>query len=487
MSTQTLQDFASHNPATGEVIAKHRNTSTEEVHLAVARARASSQAWQALGFSGRKKILVAWDAVITKRLTELAELVALETGKPLSDATLEISLAIGHLDWAAKNAVKYLSPESRNPGLIMANMKARVERAPYGVVGVIGPWNYPVFTPMGSIAYSLAAGNTVVFKPSEYSPGVGEWLGSTFAEVAPFPDIFQVVTGLAATGQALTQAAVDKIAFTGSTRTAKKVAASAADRMIPTVLECGGKDPVIIDKDANIKKAAEYALWLAMSNAGQTCIGAERVYVHHEVADAFIAEIGAMAKEVHPGVNKNYGPATMPSQLNVIQSHIDDAAAKGATFLIGGVDSVQPPYVLPTIMLDVPEDSLAITEETFGPTLTINRVQDMDEAIRLANATRYGLGASVWSKRKGEKIASKLVTGMVSINSVIGFAGIPSVPFGGVKDSGYGRIHGPEGLHEFTYLRSVVSERFGLPFAFTTFKRTKFADKFITSVMKILH
>jgi len=487
MSTTTLTEFPSHNPATGEVIGTYRNASVEDVNAAVARAHASSRAWQALGFAGRKKVLVAWDAVISKRLSEITELVALETGKPLSDASLEISLAIGHLDWAAKNAARYLSPVTRNPGLIMANMKARVERAPYGVVGVIGPWNYPVFTPMGSIAYSLAAGNTVLFKPSEYTPGVGEWLGATFAEVAPFPDIFQVITGLGATGQALTNAAVDKIAFTGSTRTAKKVAAAAADRMIPTVLECGGKDPVIVDSDANIKKAAEYALWLAMSNAGQTCIGAERVYVHHAVADEFIREIGDMAKEIHPGVNKNYGPATMPSQLNVIQSHIDDAAAKGAKFLIGGTDSVQPPFVQPTIMLDVPEDSLAITEETFGPTLTINRVQNMDEAVALANATRYGLGASVWSKRNGEKIASQLVTGMVSINSVIGFAGVATVPFGGVKDSGYGRIHGPEGLHEFTYLRSVVSERFALPFAFTTFKRTKFADKFLTSVIKFLH
>jgi aldehyde dehydrogenase (NAD+) len=487
MSTQALLEFSSHNPATGEVIATHHNATQEDVDAVVARAHASTRAWQALGFDGRKKVLDAWNSVITSRLTELADLVALETGKPHSDAALEISLAIGHLAWAAKNAKRYLSPVNRNPGLLMANMKARVERAPYGVVGVIGPWNYPVFTPMGSIAYSLAAGNTIVFKPSEYTPGVGEWLGATFGEVAPFPDIFHVVTGLGATGAALTQSDVNKIAFTGSTRTAKRVAAAAAERMIPVVLECGGKDPVIIDRDANVKKAAEYALWMAMSNAGQTCIGAERVYVHALVADEFIREIGAMARELHPGINKSYGPATMPMQLNVIQSHIDDAAAKGAKFLVGGTDSVQPPFVAPTIMLDVPEDSTAITEETFGPTLTINRVQDMDEAVRLANATRYGLGASVWSKHSGEKIASQLITGMVSINSVIGFAGVSTVPFGGVKDSGYGRIHGPEGLHEFTYLRSVVSERFALPIAFTTFKRTKFADRVITGLTKILH
>jgi len=169
--------------------------------------------------------------------------------------------------------------------------------------------------------------------------------------------------------------------------------------MVPVVLECGGKDPVLVATDADIDRAAEYALWSAMSNAGQTCIGAERVYVVDEVADKFISKITELAKDVHPGMDGNYGPATMPSQLKVIQSHIDDAAAKGAKFVIGGVDSVKAPFVEPVIMVDVPENSTAVTEETFGPTLVINRVVDMAEAIRLANATRYGLAASVWSKR----------------------------------------------------------------------------------------
>jgi acyl-CoA reductase-like NAD-dependent aldehyde dehydrogenase len=257
--------------------------------------------------------------------------------------------------------------------------------------------------------------------------------------------------------------------------------------MIPVVLECGGKDPVIVAADANVKKAAEYALWSAMSNAGQTCIGAERVYVVNEVADEFIAEITAMAKTISAGPSGNYGPATMPSQLGVIASHINDAQAHGAKFLVGGPESVTERYVQPVIMVDVDQSSTAITEETFGPTLTINRVADINEAIRLANATSYGLGASVWSKRSGRKIAARLQTGMVSINSVIAFAAIAAVPFGGVKDSGYGRIHGPEGLLEFTYPRTVVKEIFPIPIAFTTFKRTKFADSFIKKVVKLLH
>jgi len=486
METIATPSFDSHNPVDGTVLASYPNTSAADVNAAVARARAASLAWQALGFRGRRKVLLKWASQISKQVDEIAEIVRAETGKPISDATLEATLALGHLSWAAKHAEGVLAKQHRPSGLLMFNMKTNVTRVPMGVVGVIGPWNYPIFTPMGSIAYALAAGNTVVFKPSEFTPGVGRWLANSFANIAPFADIFTCVTGLPETGKALTESAVDKISFTGSTRTAKKVAAACAERMIPVVLECGGKDPVLVAADADIDRAAEYALWSAMSNAGQTCIGAERVYVVNEVADKFIAKITELAQDVHPGKDGNYGPATMPSQLKVIQSHIDDAAAKGAKFVIGSADSVKAPFVEPVIMVDVPENSTAVTEETFGPTLVINRTADMAEAIRLANATRYGLAASVWSKRNGEKIASQLHCGMVSVNSVIAFAAIASVPFGGVKDSGYGRIHGPEGLLEFTYPRTVVRTIFNIPIVFTTFSRKKFADKIIMFAMKNL-
>ena len=487
METITSSRFDSLNPVDGTVLASYPNTSAAEVSAAVDRARAASLAWQALGFRGRRKVLLKWAAEITKKVGEISEIIQAETGKPTSDATLEATLALGHLAWAAKHAESVLSKQHRPSGLLMFNMKTHVTRVPMGVVGVIGPWNYPIFTPMGSIAYALAAGNTVVFKPSEFTPGVGHWLANSFANIAPFADIFTCVTGLPDTGKALTESAVDKISFTGSTRTAKKVAAACAERMVPVLLECGGKDPVLVAADADIDRAAEYALWSAMSNAGQTCIGAERVYVVNEVADKFIAKITELARDIHPGRDGNYGPATMPSQLTVIQGQLDDAAAKGAKFVIGGVGSVKAPFVEPVIMVDVPEDSTAVTEETFGPTLVINRTVDMAEAIRLANATRYGLAASVWSKRNGEKIASQLQCGMVSINSVIAFAAIASVPFGGVKDSGYGRIHGPEGLLEFTYPRTVVKTIFNIPIVFTTFGRTKFADKFIKIAIKALH
>jgi aldehyde dehydrogenase (NAD+) len=489
MTTLSSGTFASHYPVTGEVIADYPITDREAVFSAVASARIASKSWQELGFKGRRKVLLRWSNLLISKLDEITEIVSRETGKPVSDAKLEVSLAVGHLGWAARHAEEVMRTSHRSPGALMANMSATVERSPLGVVGVIGPWNYPIFTPMGSISYALAAGNTVVFKPSEYTPGVGMVLASTFAEVAPFADIFNCITGLGATGKDLCESGVDKLAFTGSTRTAKLVAAECATTITPVILECGGKDPVIVAADADIKRAADATIWSAMSNAGQTCISAERVYVHESVADQFIEEALKVAKSIHPGAPGvgNYGPATMPSQINVIQGQIDDALAKGAKAVLGGSDSVKAPFVEPVILLDVPENSTAMLDVTFGPTIAINRVISMDEAIALSNASRYGLGSSIWSKRQGKRIARQLHCGMVAINSTISFAAIASVPFGGVKDSGYGRVHGPEGILEFTYARTVVRARFQLPIAFTSFKRTKGNDKLIVTLTRWLN
>jgi len=477
--------FESLNPATGEVVGVFPLTTKDEVNDAVARARVAADRWANLSFRARNIVLRDWASILTRDMNEAAELIHRETGKPLSDATLEVALAIEHIGWAGKFAPKVLSRQSRPAGLLMFNMAAQVQRVPFGVVGVIGPWNYPIFTPVGSIAYALAAANTVVFKPSEYTPAIGSFLEESFKRIAPFRDVLTVVTGDSTTGSALTESAVDKISFTGSTRTAKKVAAACAERMTPVVLECGGKDPVIVAADADIKLAAEYSLWSAMANAGQSCIGAERIYVVESIAEEFINTVTKVAEKIEVG--KDYGPATMPSQLNVIQAHLDDAKNKGAKFLVGGNNSIKGAFVEPVIMVDVPEDSIAMTEETFGPTLAINRVINTDEAIRLSNASSYGLAAAVFSKKQGEKIASQLACGMVSINSVFLFAAVPSVPFGGVKNSGYGRIHGAEGLLEYTYARTIVKTKFKIPLKFTTFNRSKFSEKILVLLVNRLH
>ncbi len=480
--------FDSLNPVNSEVVGTFPIHSAEDVYAAVTLASDAAARWADLGHNRRRKILLAYSRLILSEIDSLAEKVTLETGKPHSDAKLEITLSAHHIAWAARNAEHVLRTAHRSPGALMANMSATVQRVPLGVVGVIGPWNYPVFTPMGSIAYALAAGNTVVFKPSEYTPGVGVALAELFEHVAGSSEYFQVVTGFAETGAALCASGVRKLAFTGSTATAKKVAAICAQTLTPIIAECGGKDPVIVARDADIARAADATVWSAFSNAGQTCIGAERVYVDENIADVFTEKVIALAKTIHPGnpETAQYGPATMPSQLKIIKSHISDAIEKGGIPVVGGTQSVGDRFVEPVILLQVPEDSTAVTEETFGPTLVINRVPDMETAIQLSNASRYGLGASVWSRRQGRWIASQLQCGMVSINSVISFAAVASVPFGGNKDSGYGRIHGPEGLLEFTYPRSVVRAKFQLPLPITSFRRTSKVDSLVVKILSVL-
>jgi len=480
--------FDSLNPRTGDVAGTYPIHSEAEVRAAVERAREAARWWSALSYDAREERLSAWKGVITRRIAQLADVVHQETGKPHADASLEAALAIDHLAWAAGHAEKVLRRRRVPAGLVMANQAATVQYLPLGVVGVIGPWNYPVFTPMGSIAYALAAGNAVVFKPSEFSPGVGRWLADTFAEVVEQP-VFQVVTGLGDTGAALCRSGLGKLAFTGSTATGKKVMATCAETLTPVVIEAGGKDAVLVDADADLDAAADAALWGACSNAGQTCIGVERVYVHERVYDDFLATLVDQAKDLKaddsPG--SKIGPITMPSQLSVISAHIQDAIAKGGKAVLGGPDAVGERFVQPTILVDVPEDSLAVQEETFGPTLTVTRVRDMDEAVEKTNATRYGLGSTVFSKAHGMEIAERIRSGMTAVNGIITFAGIPSLPFGGVGDSGFGRIHGPDGLKEFTYAKAIARQRFKPLLALTSFTRTEKADGQLTQLITMLH
>lgn len=486
---QKVATFESLNPANGDVVGVHPIHSADDVDAAVARAREAAKWWGALTFEEREDYMAKWNAVITRRMAQLGEVSHQETGKPYGDAQLEIVLAIDHVAWASKNAKKILGPHRVNPGLLMANQAATLEYHPLGVIGVIGPWNYPVFTPMGSIAYALAAGNAVVFKPSEYTPAVGQWLAHSFAEVVPNPDVFQVVTGFAETGAALARSEVDKVAFTGSGATGKKVMMAAAERLTPVIIEAGGKDSLIVDEDADLEAAADAALWGAMSNAGQTCIGVERVYVHESVFDPFMAEIMAQAKGLRAAGDPDakLGPITMPSQLQIIQRHIDDAIAKGATVVLGGSDAVGERFVQPTILTHVPEDSSAITEETFGPTMTINPVRDMDEAIRLTNATSYGLAGTVFSKKNGVDIARRIRSGMTSVNAVLAFAGVPGLPFGGVGQSGFGRIHGADGLKEFTYAKAITRQRMKPPMMLTSFTRDSKTEQRVTKLMTMLY
>jgi acyl-CoA reductase-like NAD-dependent aldehyde dehydrogenase len=455
------------NPADGSLVAEYPIAGEGEVAAAVARARAAAPDWEALGAEGRERQLLRWAAYLVAHADELADLVHAENGKPHDDAYLELVLALELIRWSAKNAGRELKSRTVKPGLLMANFAARVEYRPLGVVGVIGPWNYPLYTPAGSGAFALAAGNTVVFKPSEYTTAIGVYFAEAFAKANPDAPagVLNVVTGLGATGAALCRADVDKIAFTGSTATGKKIMAACAERLTPVLLECGGKDALVVAEDADVRAAAKAAAWGGVSNSGQTCVGVERVYVVEPVRDEFLTALRKELDGIKAGAanDADYGPMTMPSQVDVVRRHVADAIEHGGTALIGGLNSIRAPFIDPIVLVDTDESSAAVQEETFGPTLTVRTVRDVDEAVTLANGTRYGLASTVFSRHHGVEIARRLRAGATSINAPLGFGAIPSLPFGGVGESGIGRIHGAEGLREFVRPHSIARQRYAIP------------------------
>ncbi len=483
--------FETHNPATSEVIATFPVFGEDDVAEVVDLARPAAAWWAGLSWKERRTRLLAWKSHITRYIGRLAELVHTETGKPLADAQLEILLAIVHIDWAARHAHRVLRPHRVRSGIVAINQAATVEYQPLGVVGVIGPWNYPVFTPMGSIAYALAAGNAVVFKPSEFTPAVGDWLVSSFAEVVPEVPVLQLITGAGATGEHLARSRVNKIAFTGSAATAKKVMAACAENLTPMVAECGGKDALLVAADADLDAAADAAAWGALSNAGQTCVGIERVYVAEDVYHSFLDKLADRMSVVRPGEDReaDYGPMTLPSQIDVVERHIADALARGARPVVGGLASIRKPFVGPVILTDVPEESRAVCEETFGPTVTVAPVANLDEGVRMANNSSYGLGASVFARNKKAAMAAarSLRSGMTSVNSVIAFASVPALPFGGSGDSGFGRIHGADGLREFARPKSITRQRMKPPVNLTSFSRTEQDMRKILNLARVLH
>jgi acyl-CoA reductase-like NAD-dependent aldehyde dehydrogenase len=485
------ESFDSLNPATSEVIATFGVFGEDDVARTVERAHEAASWWASLSWAERRTRLLAWKSYLTRYIGRLAELVHTETGKPLADAQLEILLAIVHIDWAARNARKVLRPRRVRPGLVAINQAATLEYQPLGVVGVIGPWNYPVFTPMGSIAYALAAGNAVVFKPSELTPAVGEWLVNSFAEVVPEQPVLQLITGAGQTGEFLARSAVSKIAFTGSAATAKKVMAACAENLTPMVAECGGKDALLVADDADLDAAADAAAWGALSNAGQTCVGVERVYVADAVYHSFLEKLIEKMSDIRPGDDReaDYGPMTLPGQVEVVERHIADALARGGRAVVGGLASIRKPFIGPVILTEVPEESRAVTEETFGPTVTVARVADLDEGVRLANASRYGLGSAVFARNKKAAMAAarSLRSGMTAVNGVISFAGVPSLPFGGSGDSGFGRIHGADGLREFARPKSIARQRMKPMVNLTSFSRSDQDRRKLMTLATMLH
>jgi acyl-CoA reductase-like NAD-dependent aldehyde dehydrogenase len=458
-----------HAPADGALVGEVPVDSAAAVTAAVARARVAAASWGALTYAEREVELTRWRRALAAAADELAELIHRENGKPKLDAMVEVMMALSHLDHAGKRAPKALASEKVGTG-ILANFRATISYHPLGVIGVIGPWNYPIFTPMGSIAYALAAGNAVVFKPSELTPLVGVKFVELAARSFSVPNVLQIVTGAGPTGAALCKAGVDKLAFTGSTATGKKVMAACAETLTPVLMELGGKDAMIVADDADVDVAAEAAVFGALTNAGQACVSIERIYVAAPIYDRFVNKVVDEVRKVKVGGDDGHlGAMTSAAQVGIVRNHLEDALRRGAKALTGGPDAIAGSFIQPTVLVDVTDDMLVMSEETFGPVIPIVRVDSTEEAIRRSNSTRFGLGSAVFGKHARE-IADRMKAGMTAVNSVMAFSGITTLPFGGVGDSGFGRIHGDHGIREFARTKATAEQIFSLPMNLMSFK-----------------
>jgi acyl-CoA reductase-like NAD-dependent aldehyde dehydrogenase len=455
------------NPATLVPVGEIEVQTAADVEAAVERARKAQPDWAALSFEERGRYLERAVRVILEREDELLDVIVSETGKPRLEAlATELLTACDALQFYAKRAKRILADRSI-PLHLLKNKKLKVSHKPLGVIGIITPWNFPFILSLNPTAQALAAGNTVVLKPSEGTPFSGRLVDEVL-RAAGLPDgVFNLVTGDGETGRALVEAAVDKISFTGSVATGRRVAEACGRNLVPCTLELGGKDPMIVCADADLQRAARGAVFGAFSNSGHVCTSTERVYVVDAVAEEFTRLCVENAAELRQGAEGEFdvGAVIWPPQLDVIEAHVRDAVDRGARVLAGGRRNPDQKglFYEPTILVDVDHDMAVMRDETFGPVLPIMRVRDEEEALRLANDSRYGLNANVWTrnKHKGAELARAIDSGCVVVNDCMVTYGVVESPFGGVKNSGIGRVNGEMGLKGFCQTQSIVIDRFG--------------------------
>lgn len=472
MSTSTAKKIETHmatiksiNPATLEVLGEVPNMTERDVKQAVDAARAVQPAWNKLGFSGRQKYLLKLKDVILDELDDLVDLISRESGKPRIEAYGgEVLSAMDLIQYVAKHAEKRLKRETLKLGRWnLLGHRSHLEYYPLGVVGVIAPWNFPFSISLGEIVMALMVGNTVVYKPSEYSTQVGVRIKTLF-EKARFPqDVFRLVTGDGKTGAALVKSGANKIAFTGSVSTGKVIMAACAETLTPVTLELGGKDPLIVFEDADLDVASSAAVWGAFCNSGQVCASVERVYVHESVSKKFTDLVVEKVSRLRQGEglrdDVEVGAMTNEMQVRVVEDHVEEARKRGAQILTGGERNrdLKGYFYKPTVLTGVDHSFRIVAEETFGPVLPIMTFRVEDEAVRLANDSAYALNAYVWTRdiKRGEHVASQIVAGTVNINDSLFSHAIPQTPWGGPKNSGMGRTHGALGLMDLVEVRHV--------------------------------
>ena len=456
-------------PHTGELLGEVPERSEEDVRRAAERAREAQPAWAAAGFAGRARaVRKVLDELVAEREHVLDRLVA-ETGKTRGDALQEALIFFDTVRYYLSHGEAALADEAPSPHLLK-NKRATVAWKPRGVVGIISPWNFPLDLVFGEVVPALLAGNSVLLKPSEVTPLINLEVARICANAGLPAGVFQVLTGAGSTGAALCEV-VDQITFTGSVGVGRKVAMVAARRLIPCTLELGGKDPMIVLRDADLDRAAAAAVWGAFFNCGQMCMSVERVYVEEPVAQAFIDRVVERTRALRQGVDSpsyshDVGSMTRLAQLDTVRAHVQDARERGAEVLTGGRPAPGLPesFYEPTVLAGVDHTMEIMREETFGPVLPIMAVPTAAEAVRLANDSPYGLNASVWSRdvQAARRVARQIESGSVCINDVVVSYGVLELPFGGEKDSGLGRRHGPGGIRKYAAPLSIAEDRLGL-------------------------
>jgi len=457
------------NPATLQTIAELPVANPAEVVAAVTRARKAQAIWQATSFKQRSRLLYRLRDLLLDEQEKLADILTSETGKPRAEVygneLFYLCDAIGV--WAKKGA-SYLRAEKIRPHFLLLKAKKVVTiYSPRGVIGIISPWNFPLTLTLGEAIPALMAGNAVIIKPSELTP-LTALFGAELAARAGFPEnLLQVVVGAGATGETLIDQ-VDMIAFTGSVETGKHVMRRAAERLIPVSLELGGKDPMIVLRDADLERAAGACVWGALMNAGQVCTSIERVYVEAPVYQQFVDKIVEKVRAIRQGPSDDevdVGSMTSEAQLQKVEAQVAEAVARGAKALVGGRRNprYKGNYFEPTVLIDVEPSMSVMEEETFGPIIPIVKVKDADEAVRFANDSRYGLSGAIFSRSLTEawRLAERMQSGSLCINdSLVNFI-IPDAPMGGTKDSGFGYRHGAEGIRKFCQQKTIVIDRSG--------------------------
>ena len=476
MSAQTLditaeraKEIVSSDPATGEEVGRVPLASAEEVREAVRRARQAQKPWADAGYGARGKLVMRARQIVLEELEEIALLISRETGKPITEAiSMELSPTLDLMQFFARRTKQMLRAEKLDIGQYgLMGRTSRIVYKPLGTIGIISPWNFPWAIPLGEVVMALMAGNAVVLKPSELTPLVGLKIAEVFKRAGLADGLLQVLTGDGTTGQALVEADVDKIMFTGSVATGKRVAQSAAKKLTPVVLELGGKDPMIVLEDADVETAASAAVWGAFSNSGQACASVERCYVHERIAQAFIENVVEKTRALRQSIGTNddtdIGSMSSERQVGIVEEHVEDAVKRGARVLTGGKRAGQlaDTFYEPTVLADVDHTMTIMREETFGPVLPVMTFKREDEAVRLANDSVFGLTASVWSRdaRRGTRLAQELEAGTVMVNEVLYTHGIAQTPWGGMKQSGLGRTHGRLGLLELVRPQHVHVNR----------------------------